>query len=69
MATKHGLRRYKGAGLRPAGMSAAVGSRLQQGQLVKRNDGTIVEMRPGFRPRVLSREEVEALKAQGGSDA
>jgi hypothetical protein len=35
----------------------------RRGQLVKRKDGTIVEMRPGFRPRVLSQEEVEALKA------
>jgi len=34
----------------------------QQIRLVKERDGRIVELRPGYRPRVLSKEEVEALR-------
>jgi hypothetical protein len=63
MATQ-GMTRKNSAGLKAAAMSASLNFVHRHGQLVKRKDGSIVEMRPGFRPRVLSREEVEALKAQ-----
>jgi hypothetical protein len=35
-------------------MTAAVSTNRQRGQLVKRKDGSIVEVRPGYRPRVLT---------------
>lgn len=32
-------------------------------EIVRRKDGTLVEMRAGYRPRVLSRAEVESREA------
>jgi hypothetical protein len=66
MSSKQGLKRYKGAGTRPSGMTAAVSTNRQRGQLVKRKDGSIVEVRPGYRPRVLTGQEVAALNVEGG---
>ena len=37
-------------------------------RIVQRKDGLLVELRPGFRPRVLSKAEVEALKKVGGNE-
>ena len=39
-------------------------NKAQTTRLVQRRDGTIVEMRPGFRPRVLSRAEIQVLKEE-----
>lgn len=50
-------------------MATGVEHRHPRGQLVKRKDGSIVEMRSGYRPRVLSRQEVEALKNGGSNGA
>jgi hypothetical protein len=47
-------------------MTAAVSTNRQRGQLVKRKDGSIVEVRPGYRPRVLTGQEVAALNVEGG---
>ena len=50
-------------------MTAAVSTNRQRGQLVKRKDGSIVEILPGYRPRILSKDEVEALKNGGSNGA
>jgi hypothetical protein len=46
------------------GRSSLQGFRMRGNGIVQRKDGSIAVIRPGFRPRVLSREEVEALKEE-----
>jgi hypothetical protein len=49
-------------------MSMAVAGFAANSSIAQRKDGTIVEIRPGFRPRVLTKQEVEALKGKGGDN-
>ena len=46
----------------------AVAGFAANSSIARRKDGSIVEVRPGFRPRVLTKQEVEALKGKGGNN-